>query len=265
MKLQVTEAPAVQVASLEPPAVYGQQHSLNVEAPAFEPRSLFEAETRASPNETCQAIPISAEDRHEQQNKDHNGINAKNDGDSNITLPFVNCTTEELKDILCDQITVEHMRSKLAAAQSKVREYQCDIYDCFDLILAKGFSITIDEKLPELMESVISLYETVQRHTDDENLTLKNEISQLKNELNLNQQEFSEAQSKISKLSTSIQGMKQFQAQLLRDNKHLQTLMQQGYRYGDRQKPNGPHDGYSKQQNRKSNHKHSVWCIFYHL
>ena len=102
MELPVTGAPAVQVVTLEPPAEHSQQFSLNVEAPAFEPKSVFEADTHASPCETDQTNPISAEDRHEHQNIDHNGINAESDGDSNMTLPFVNCTTEELKDILCD-------------------------------------------------------------------------------------------------------------------------------------------------------------------
>ena len=199
-----------------------------MEAPAFEPKSVFEADTHASPCETDQSSPISAEDRHEHQNIDHNGINEESDGDSNMTLPFVNCTAEELKDILCDLVTVEHMKSKLAAAQNKVREYQCDIYDRFDLISAKSFPVHLNETLPEVIKSLISFHEAVQRHIDDENLTFKNEISRLKNELNLKQQEFSQAQSKISELSTSIQGMKQFQAQLLRDNKHLQTLSSKG-------------------------------------
>ena len=137
----------------------GQQFSLNVEAPAFEPRSVFEADTCASPSETGQTNPISAKDRHEHQNIDHNGINAENDGYCNMTLPFVNCTTEELKDFLYDQITVEHMKSKLAAAQSKVREYQCDVYDCFDLISTKSFAVHLYEKLPEVIESLISFHE----------------------------------------------------------------------------------------------------------
>ena len=193
IELPVTEAPTVQVASLKPPALYGQQFSLNVEAPEFEPR-----------------IHISADDRHEHHNKDHNRINVESKGDCNMTLPFVNSTTKDLKDILCDQITVENMKSKLAAAQSRARKCHCDIYYCFDLILAKEFSITIDEKLPVLMDIMISFYETVQCHTDDENLTIKNEITQSKNELNLKQQELSEPQSKISEFSTSIQGMNNF-------------------------------------------------------
>ena len=41
MEPPVTRAPAVQVASVKPPAVYGQQPSLNVEAPVFEP-NVFE-------------------------------------------------------------------------------------------------------------------------------------------------------------------------------------------------------------------------------
>ena len=172
MEPPVTRAPAVQVASVKPPAVYGQQPSLNVEAPVFEPRSVFEADTRASPCETSQTMeldrvrgqtnPVSAEDRHEHQYID-NGINAESDGDSNMTLPFVNCTTEELKDILCDQITVKHMKSKLAAAQNKVREYQCDIYDCFDLIAATSFTVHLDQKLPEVIEDLIHTKTKLQR------------------------------------------------------------------------------------------------------
>ena len=162
MEPPVTRAPAVQVASVKPPAVYGQQPSLNVEAPVFEPRSVFEADTRASPCETSQTNPISAEDRHEHQYID-NGINAESDGDSNMTLPFVNCTTEELKDILCDQITVEHMKSKLAAAQNKAREYQCDIYDCFDLIAATSLTVHLDQKLPEVIEDLIHTKTKLQR------------------------------------------------------------------------------------------------------
>ena len=120
---------------------------------------------------------------------DHYGINTESDGGYNMTLPFVNCTTEELKDNLCDQIIAEHMKSKLVAVQSKEREYQCDIYDCFDLVAAKSFPVHLDEKFPEVIESLISFHEAVHRHTGDENLTFKNEILQLKNELNLKQQE----------------------------------------------------------------------------
>ena len=111
----------------------------------------LDSDTRASPCETSQTNPISAEDRHDHQYID-NGINAESDGDSNMTLPFVNCTTEKLKDIMWDQITVDHMKSKLAAAQNKVREYQCDIYDCFDLIAATSFTVHLDQKLPEVIE-----------------------------------------------------------------------------------------------------------------
>ena len=162
MEPPVTRAPAVQVASVKPPAVYGQQPSLNVEAPVFEPRSVFEADTRASPCETSQTNPISAEDRHEHQYID-NGKNAESDGDGNMTLHFVNCTTEELKYILCDQITVEHMKSKLAAAQDKVREYQCDIYGRFDLIAATSFTVHLDQKLPEVIEDLIHTKTKLQR------------------------------------------------------------------------------------------------------
>ena len=55
------------------------------------------------------------------------------------------------------------MKSKLAAAQNEVREYQCDLYDCFDLIAATSLTVHLDQKLPEVIEDLIHTKTKLQR------------------------------------------------------------------------------------------------------